>query len=98
MNVSFHATGDTTRRAEAESFYKKGNRTLSVAMRPVYHRKADGASIFADQADSTDTLLFHDGVKWTIAKTTQITSELGKNPTDDQILLFFEKFHTMYVK
>jgi len=71
--------GDTTRRAEAENFYKLGNRTLSVAMRPVYHRKASGASIFAEQAGNTDTLLFHDGVKWAIAKV-------------DEVMQFCDKF------
>ena len=65
-------------------------------MRPVYHRKAESTSIFADQSGNTDTLLFHDGVKWAIAKTTDITTELGRNPKDEEILLFFEKFHTMY--
>ena len=92
------------RRAEAESFYKNGNRSLSFAMRPVYHRKAEGTSIFAEyQTGNTDTLLFHDGVKWTIAKTTDIKyikekddPPLGRNPTDQEILQFFETFHTMY--
>jgi hypothetical protein len=60
--------GDTTRREDAQRFYTLGNRTLSVAMRPVYHRKSTGASIFANQVGNTDTLIFHDGVKWAVAR------------------------------
>ena len=68
---------------------------MTPSIRPVFVRRPGGSEPNSEVVDDTATVIFHDGLRWAMSQITQLTTGLGKNPSDEELVDFFKTFHTI---